>query len=100
MLELLQHFFGMIVHDGIVEIESLEVVKRRDNDASRHRRLKLESEVHQLAFKEREEHLGVFVRKEIDVGRFVASDETLVRLFLSADDLVFTFEDPKFPVRA
>lgn len=90
----------MIVHDGIAEVESLEVMKRCDNDASRHRWLKLEAKVHQLAFKECEEHLGVFVRQEIDVGRFVARDETLIRLFSSADDLVLAFEDPKFSVRA
>jgi len=51
----LQHFFWVIIHNGVVEVEPFEVEKGRTDDALRHGRLELDAEVHQLAFEENQQ---------------------------------------------
>ena len=52
---ILQHFFGVIIHDRVVEVESLEVEKGRSDDALWHGWLELDAEVHQLPFEENQQ---------------------------------------------
>ena len=90
----------MVVHDGVVEVKSLEVVEGRSNDTPRHRRLELQAEVEKLPLEEIEQELRVRVGKKVDGGRLVPGHELVVGGLPTLHHLLLALEGPELPVGA
>ena len=61
----MQEFFGVVIHDGIVQIEPFQVVDRCSDDVTGHGWAELPAELAQLIFIAEGQHFFFLCRQEV-----------------------------------